>query len=61
MRYTPRLAADFVSKFGLSKRDAQRGLAQLEKMGLARVTRRRGRASEAELLELEDEEDRITG
>ena len=58
LRATPRLAGPFIAKFGLSKRDAQRGLAQLEKMGLVRVTRQRGRASEAELLAVEGESDK---
>ena len=58
LRATPRLAKPFIAKFGLSKRDAQRGLAQLEKMGMVRVSRQRGRASEAELLTIEGETDR---
>ena len=33
LRATPRLAGPFTAKFGLSKRDAQRGLAQPERWG----------------------------
>jgi hypothetical protein len=48
-----------ISLFGLSKRDAQRGLTELERCGLARVERKPGRATEVKLLpvEVDDEEE----
>ncbi len=49
MGLSPRLARDFFAAFGLSKRLAQRGLAELERLGLAIVTRERGRATEVQL------------
>lgn len=50
MGFSPRLARDFMHTFGLSKRMAQRGLTELERLGLARVHRHPGRAAEIELL-----------
>ena len=61
MGYEPRLAARFMAAFGLNKRDAQRGLAQLERDGLARVRDRgRGRAFVVELLDVHDEDAEIS-
>ena len=56
MGFSPRLARDFMHTFGLSKRMAQRGLAELERLGLARVHRHPGRAAEIELLLPADDE-----
>ena len=50
MHYSPRLSRSFLASFGLCKRDAQRGLAILERDGLVRVERKRGKAAVVELL-----------
>ena len=50
MRRSPTLAKTFMKVFGLSKRQAQRGLAELEVRDLVRVAHGKGRAAAIELL-----------
>ena len=50
MHRSPTLAKAFMKMFGLSKRQAQRGLAELEVRDLVRVVQHKGRAASIDLL-----------
>lgn len=52
MGLSSRLSEDFFENFGLSKQLSQRGLKELEGLGLVEVTRKNGRAAEAKLLDV---------